>query len=137
MIETCLNFHTRRANRVLNRIYDGHLQACGLKSGQFTLLRVIERMKQTTNREIQDVMLIDQTTLTRTLKPLIRDGYIEVNPGEDLRVKLLSLSPQGKKLFLQATKYWQNAQDEVKRRLGAQYTKQLLAITNAVADLRV
>jgi len=134
-METCLNFYTRKANRVLNKIYDRHLQACGLKSGQFTILRVIDRQKQTTNHDLQGALLIDQTTLTRSLKPLIRDGLIAVKQGEDLRVKLLSLSPEGKKLFRKATKYWQNAQNEVKKRLGAKTSAQLLAITNAVAGL--
>ena len=134
-METCLNFYTRKANRVLNKIYDGHLQVCGLKGGQFTILRVIDKFKQTTNRELQDALLIDQTTLSRSLKPLIRDGFIEVRQGEDLRVKLLSLPPKGKKLLNEATSYWQDAQNEVKRRLGKKSSEQLLAITNHVAEL--
>ena len=134
-METCLNFYTRKANRVLNKIYDGHLQACGLKGGQYTILRVIENHKQTTNRELQDMLLLDQTTLSRSLKPLVRDGFLEVQQGEDLRVKLLSLSPKGKKLIKEATRYWQDAQNEVKRRLGKKSSEQLLAITNTVAEL--
>ena len=135
-MEACLNFHTRRANRVLNKIYDGHLQACGLKTGQFSILKVIQSRQPTTNREIQDVMLMDQTTLTRSLKPLIRDGFIEVQRGEDRRVKILSLSPGGKKLLREASKHWKIARDEVKRRLGRKFTQQLLTISNVVAELR-
>ena len=135
-METCLNFYTRKANRVLNKIYDSHLHASGLKVGQFTILRVIDSCKRTTNSELQEILLMDQTTLSRNLKPLIRDGYIKVMPGEDLRVKLLSLSPKGTRMFKEATKYWQRAQDEVKDRLGTEASEQLLAITDSVARLR-
>ena len=135
-MEQCLNLNMRKANRVLNSIYDGHLHVCNIKGGQYTILRVISKFKQTTNRELQDILLIDQTTLSRNLKPLIRDGLIDVNQGEDLRVKLLSLSPAGKKLFKQASKYWQKAQNEVKQRLGVESSRQLLAITDLVAGLK-
>jgi DNA-binding MarR family transcriptional regulator len=134
-MEYCLNFSMRKANRILNKIYDRHLQSCGLKCGQFTILRVIHAYKQTTNSQLQEAMLIDQTTLSRNLKPLIRDGYISVTQGEDLRVKLLSLSPEGKKLFKDARIHWQQAQKEVKQKLGKEGTEKLLEITEEVADL--
>jgi DNA-binding MarR family transcriptional regulator len=134
-MEHCLNFSMRKANRILNRIYDRHLQSCGLKGGQFTILRVINAYKQTTNSQLQEAMLIDKTTLSRNLKPLIRDGYISVTQGEDLRVKLLSLSPDGKNLFKDARKHWQQAQKEVKQKLGKDGTERLLEITGEVADL--
>ena len=134
-MEHCLNFSMRKANRALNKIYDRHLQGCGLKGGQFSILRVIDFYKQTTNTELQERMLIDQSTLSRNLKPLVRDGYISVSQGDDLRVKLLALSPEGKRLFAEATEHWQRAQKEVKQKLGKEETKKLFAITSLVADL--
>jgi len=132
-----MNFSMRKANRVLNSIYDGHLQSCGLKGGQYTILRTIDYFKKTSSSELQDVMFIDQTTLSRNLKPLIRDGYIDVNRGEDLRVKVLSLSPSGEKLYSEATKCWQNAQRDVKRRLGAEPAKQIFAVAKMIEGLKV
>ena len=98
LTEDCLHFFTRRANRAMNKIYDNHLQACGIKGGQFTLLRIIGYRGETTNSELQEMLLMDQTSLTRSLRPLIRDGYVEVSKGDDRRIKLLSLSPEGKEL---------------------------------------
>ncbi len=135
-MEHCLNFSLRRANRVLNKIYDRHLQECGLTGGQFTLLRVISLRKQTTNRELQNILLTDQTTLSRGLKPLIRNGYVDVSKGEDRRIKLLSLSVEGVLLFNEASKCWAASQEEVKVRLGEKSTEQLLAITDIVSNLK-
>jgi DNA-binding MarR family transcriptional regulator len=132
-MEDCLNFSTRKINRTLNKIYDKHLQSCGLKAGQFTILKVIYAYRQTTNTQLQEAMLIDQTTLSRNLKPLIRDGLISVSRGEDLRVKLLSLSDDGKDLYRDAAKHWQAAQREVKQKLGKDGTEKLLAVTKLIA----
>lgn len=134
-MEHCLNFSMRKANRTLNKIYDRHLQGCGLKGGQFSILRVIDHYKQTTNSELQEAMSIDQTTLSRNLKPLIRDGYISVSQGDDLRVKLLSLSAEGKSLFKEGTKYWQRAQKEVMQKLGKENTEKVIAIASLVAGI--
>lgn len=135
MTEECLNFNLRKANRVVNKIYDGHLQGCGLKSGQFTILRVINFRKQTTNRELQELMLIDQTTLSRGLKPLIRDGFIHVTQGEDLRVKLLALSPKGIALYKKAKKCWKKAQKDLTTRLGNDFPEELVSLAQKIAGL--
>ncbi|MFT5691122.1 MAG: DNA-binding MarR family transcriptional regulator [Oceanicoccus sp.] len=135
MIEECLNFNLRKANRVVNKIYDGHLQHCGVKSGQFTMLRVIHLHKQTTNRDLQALMLIDQTTLSRGLKPLIRDGFIQVTQGEDLRVKLLALSPKGIALYKEAKKCWKKAQTDLIKRLGSDFPEELVSLTQKIAAL--
>ena len=135
-MDLCLNFSLRKANRVLNKIYDRHMQACGLKSGQFSILKIIELRKQTTSTELKNIMVVDQTTLSRGLKPLIRDGYISVTPGEDARVKLLSLSAEGRKLHAQGNLLWEQAQESVKKQLGKDFSRQLLEITTVVAGLK-
>ena len=135
MFDVCLNFSVRKASRVLNKIYDRHLQDTGLKCSQFTILRVIDHLEQTTSLQLIDIMVIDQTTLSRSLKPLIRDGLIEVTPGEDRRYKLLSLTPQGKKSFKRASRAWQAAQEEIKSKLSGEQLDELLSVTDAVAHL--
>ena len=135
-MERCINFGIRKANRVLNQIYDGQLAKCGLKAGQYSILRALKEHKESTNRDLQDVLVIDQTTLTRGLKPLIRDGYIQSRPGEDQRVKLLCLSPQGKDLYKEATRHWKEAQGQVAARLGEVTMEQLFAISDSVVGLK-
>ena len=134
-MEQCLNFSLRRANRVLNRIYDRHLKECGLTGGQFTLLRVIKLCKTTTNSDLQNILLTDQTTLTRGLKPLIRDGYIHISKGEDMRINFLTLSTSGVVLFERALRCWAASQKELRDRLGSDSVNKLLSITDIVADL--
>jgi MarR family transcriptional regulator for hemolysin len=132
----CMNLSFRKASRVISQIYDRELAEVGLKCGQFSILRAVREMRQTTNAELQELLVLEQTTLTRGLKPLIRDGYIKIEPGLDRREKLLSLTTQGKHLYREADKKWQQAQDAVIRKLGRKTSEQMMEMNQALVALR-
>jgi DNA-binding MarR family transcriptional regulator len=132
----CINLSYRKASRVISQIYDHEFAETGLKCGQFSILRAIHHMHQTTNAELQDILVLDQTTLTRGLKPLIRDGYIMAIPGEDKREKLLSLTKNGIDLYNIADKKWQKAQDAVIKKLGRKTAEQMIEMNMALVALR-
>ncbi len=135
-INHCLNLELRKANRVLSQLYDRYLNACGLKTSQFSVLRAVYLLKTTTNSELQDVLVLDQTTLSRALKPLMRDGLIESRPGADRRQKQLSLSSKGKDLYREAKPHWENAQAFVAQKLGKQSRMDLLDLSHRVIALK-
>ena len=133
---SCMNLSYRKASRVISQIYDRELAEIGLKCSQFSILRAIRHMRQTTNAELQELLVLEQTTLTRGLKPLIRDGYIKTEPGLDKREKLLSLTAQGKDLYKKADKKWQRAQDAVVGKLGQGKSEQMLKLNETMVALR-
>ena len=132
----CMNLSFRKASRVISQIYDRELAEVGLKCGQFSIMRAVREMRQTTNAELQELLVLEQTTLTRALKPLIRDGYIKIESGLDRRQKLLSLTTQGKHLYRKADKKWQQAQDAVIRKLGHKTSEQMMKMNQALVALR-
>lgn len=134
--EQCLNLELRKANRVLSQLYDGYLQACGLKTSQFSILRAVRFLKKTTNSELQEVLVLDQTSLSRALKPLMRDGIIEAKPGMDRRQKELSLTAKGKALYKEAEVHWNKAQEFVSKSLGEESKQRLLAMSQSVVALK-
>ncbi len=131
----CLNLTLRKATRVMNKIYDQHLSACDLKGGQFTILRASYLLGETSNKQLQSVLVLDQTTLTRNLKPLIRDGYLDVQPGQDRRQKVLRLSEAGLEKYKQAEVFWFEAQKEVYQQLGPELSQQLLGLSETIVGL--
>jgi len=131
----CINLNLRRATRVMNRIYDGYLSDCGLKVGQFSILHAVHLLESTTSKVLQELMVLDQTTLSRNLKPLIRDDLLLAVEGEDKRQRLLSLTAAGKKKHEEANKVWKKAQQHVKRELGEEQTELLLGLSRDVAKL--
>jgi MarR family transcriptional regulator for hemolysin len=132
----CMNLSYRKASRVISQIYDRELAEVGLKCTQFSILSAVRYMKQTTNVELQELLVLEQTTLTRGLKPMIRDGYIKIEPGQDKREKLLSLTAEGKILFNNANKKWQQAQDTVVRKLGRKTAEQILEMNQTLVALK-
>ena len=131
-----MNLSYRKASRVISQIYDRELSACDIKCTQFSILRAIHILKRTTNAELQDQLALDQTTLTRGLKPLVRDGLIQVTTGSDRRQKFLSLTPAGRDLHKRASKHWTVAQQQVRERLGEDTTQQIIELNAALVALR-
>ncbi len=134
--EACINLSFRKATRVISKIYDRELADCGLKCTQFSILRATYLLNQTTNAQLQDRLVLDQTTLTRGLKPLIRDGLIQAEPGLDRRQRILSTTTKGKDLYRRAEKRWHRAQELMRKRLGQDKTEQMMELNNALVALR-
>ena len=136
-IENCFNLKIRQANRVLTSYYDEYLRDLGLKITQFSILRCLWYLKQAPQKELEKWLVLDQATLTRNLKPLIRDGYIQTHRSEeDGRITLVSLTDDGVTLYKQAQKRWKKAQENVSKKLGDDMSQKLLEVSEALLDLK-
>ena len=136
-IEPCFNLKLRQADRVLTSHYNGYLHECGIKVTQFSVLRSLWYMKRCSQQALEKALLVDQATLPRSLKPLLREGYIERTPDSaDRRVMLCSLTASGKALFKRAEKQWRLAQKSVEQQLGADAIGQLLAASSALIEMK-
>jgi len=69
-------------------------------------------------KQLADALAIDQTTLTRSLNLLERDGVIERGPHPDGRIKAMRLTSKGRRALEVARPLWARAQDKVLRELG-------------------
>ncbi|MBV1911745.1 MAG: MarR family winged helix-turn-helix transcriptional regulator [Kangiellaceae bacterium] len=135
IIDTCLNLELRKSTRIVTHFYESRLAAVGLKSGQFSILRAVNFLKQTTNKELQRILVLEQTTLSRSLKPLIRDELltIQANP-DDQRVKLISLSKEGVKTYDKALPLWLKAQSEIKALIGQEEAEKIQSLSKKLSE---
>lgn len=131
----CLNLKLRKASRALTRVYDKHLAVCGVNVGQFSILRAITFLEKTTNKELQSVLMLDQTTLSRNLKPLIRDGLLFTSEGEDRRQKDLQVTPLGAETYERSLVQWDKAQQQLRQHLGPEMSQMLIQLTDQIADI--
>jgi len=134
-IEACLNLELRKSARIITQYYESRLAQVGLKSSQFSILRAVYFSEQTTNKELQRILVLDQTTLSRGIKPLVRDKLLTItaNP-EDQRVKLISLSSKGRKTYDKALPLWQMAQNEIKAMIGKTETKNIETLSVKLSE---
>jgi len=113
---TCANL--RKAARSVTQAYDAALQPTGLKATQFTLLATLAKRGDGPLTRLADALVMDRTTLTRNLKPLIQRGLIRIEHEEDQRVRKVSLTATGRNLFESALPQWQQIQSRILEGLG-------------------
>ena len=135
--EPCYNLALRKSNRLITQFYEERLAPFGLKAGQFSILRAVHLLKTTTNKMLQQILVIDQTTLSRNLKPLTRDELvIFTTDTTDQRIKNISLSSKGEALYQEALPCWEQAQEDLNKQLGKDSTDAILLLSeNVVAAL--
>jgi DNA-binding MarR family transcriptional regulator len=134
---TCTCFHLRKASRVVTQIFDEVLQPSGVLVNQLTMLIAISLAGSISITRLAQELVMDRTTLTRNLKPLLRQGLIEVKPGEDQRRRVVSLTETGEVALVKALPLWEVAQTRVIEQLGSDKWSLLLSgLSETVALLR-
>lgn len=118
--DTCLCLHAQRAARALARRFDEALRPAGLTNGQFSLLMALNRPGPVGMQPVARLLAMDRTTLTAALKPLARDGLVEmaVDPA-DRRGRLLHLTAQGEAALAAAVPIWRGLHAAIEAGLPA------------------
>lgn len=102
----------RQASRIVTQMYDQALKPSGLKITQFGILRMLSAYPGLTTGALAEALVMDSTTLTRTLKIIQESNWIESVPGEDRRERRWSVTEAGKQRMEQALPLWKSAQKE-------------------------
>jgi DNA-binding MarR family transcriptional regulator len=113
----CLCAALRQASRAVSRFYDEELRGVGLRTTQYSLLRKLSRAGEVRQRDLGDLTSLDETTLTRNLRPLIDSGWVAIGTGEDRREKLVRLTEAGAAKLRKARPAWERAQERMRTRL--------------------
>src|ERR1700675_2086361 len=116
-LSPCVCNTLRMVTRAVTQLYDDALRASGLRVTQFSILATIARMDGANLRQLEDALALDQTTLTRSLTLLERDGVIERVPHPDGRIKAMRLTSRGRRALEMARPLWARAQADVLREL--------------------
>ena len=107
--DTCLCLHLQRAARALARRFDDALRPLGLTNGQFSLMMSLNRPEPPGMAAVASLLAMDRTTLSAALKPLERRALVKIaaNPT-DRRARLMTLTPKGRRLLVQAVPIWES-----------------------------
>lgn len=134
--EICSCGALRRATRNVSLMYDRLLADSGLTSGQYSILREIRRRGKTppTLGELAQGMVMDRTALTHTLKPMERDGLIELkHDADDRRARRVWITAKGMTMHEAAIASWRKAQQKFDRTIGQKEAAALRALLRIVA----
>ena len=131
----CLCFNVRKASRLVTQVYDEVMSDTGLRGTQFTILVVLALNEHITISRLAEALVMDRTTLTRNLKPLEKQGFIEIVPGADRRTRAVKITADGITILKKALPYWKKAQKKVSERFGSSRLSNLLSELRALQVL--
>jgi len=118
--DACLCLHVQRAARALARRFDEALRPVGLTNGQFSLLMALNRPRPPAIAPVARVLAMDRTTLTAALKPLEREGLVQVDVDPaDRRSRLLRLTARGHAVLAAAVPIWRDTHAAIEAGLPA------------------
>lgn len=115
----CLMGRIRMLNRVVTGVFDDQLRPFGIKANQLNLLVVIAKLGPIRRADIGRYIHVDPSTLTRNLKVMAANGWIEdVIVNEDERGLPVRATQQGLSLLEALEPAWSRAQAAARKLLG-------------------
>ena len=131
----CLCGALRQASRAVSRLYDEELRGVGLRTTQYSLLKVVAKAGQVRQGDLSGLTSLDETTLTRNLRPLLDARWIATRSGDDRREKLITITEAGTAKLAEAGPAWQRAQARMQKLLPEDTWQRLLAVLPELARL--
>ncbi|MBL8644352.1 MAG: winged helix-turn-helix transcriptional regulator [Rhodospirillaceae bacterium] len=133
IIEVCLALHLRRATRRLTRLYDKALAPYGLDTSQFNLLSVIAALEAAPLTTVAEILDVDPSTLSRTLKPLKAQNLLQIKGGRGRGGLTIKLTLQGNDTYNAASTAWKSAQGQTTAIIGETQVGRLLDLLDNLA----
>jgi DNA-binding MarR family transcriptional regulator len=126
-MENCLCFNLRWVARAVTQFFDAELRRHGIRPTQTPILGALRAKRAWSMGELSDWLGMERTTLVRNLRPLERDGLVQMTgAGRGGRVSV-SISAKGRKELEKATPAWRAAQQAVIRTLGRERWSAILS----------
>jgi len=137
----CTHTALRQASRQLTQVYDDGLAASGLTSSQALLMSRLHELGGApggTGPSLQALakrLSIQISALTHALRPLLRDGLLELHADpSDRRIKRAVLTGQGLKQTQQMYVLWEALNIRMDGVLGVGTATELRALATRVAS---
>jgi DNA-binding MarR family transcriptional regulator len=115
---SCAAFNFRRTARAVTRLYDLGLQPCGLRATQFAILTAVAKFQPVAISRIGEILVLDQTTLTRNLRLLQKQGLLDISPRSIRRQRFLTLTDKAAKALEIAVPLWRKVQADFLAAMG-------------------
>ncbi len=134
--ERCNCARIRRAARNITRYYDTTLAPSGLGAGQFTLLGCLLNYGAMRMVQLAELLAMDRATIGHNLRPLERDGLIEMTiDKDDRRARQITITPAGLARLKGAVPLWTEAQEHFESRFGVPEAEAMRGVMDIVGDM--
>ena len=132
----CACGNIRRAARSVTQYYDSYLKASGIRSTQLSVLLSISLNDGITVNEMADLLVMDQTTVTRNVAILEQRGYIISSAAvDDGRKRHLAVTDKGVEKLEEVMPLWDAAQSRLESNLGPERFRDMLKLIGQLITL--
>ena len=121
----CASFNFRRTARAVTKLYDEALQPAGIRSTQFTILVAVLKVQPVAIGKLGEILVIDRSTLTRSLRLLQKDGFLTVSKRGEKRQRFVSVTPKGEEALARAIPAWREIQARFVNTIGDAHWRDL------------
>jgi len=133
----CASFNFRRTARAVTSLYDMALEETGIRSTQFAILVGIAKNQPVSMGALADVLVIDSTTLTRSLRLLEKEGLVAISNRAAMRQRFLTITAKGKRTLARSLPAWRAAHARFVATIGSAYWIELRSELERLAHVAV
>ncbi len=133
----CASLNFRRTSRMVTRMYDLAMQESGVRSTQFALLVGIAKLQPVTMGTLATVLMLDRSTLSRSLRLLEKERMIEISKRAAMRQRFLKLTYSGEKALQRSLPLWRAAHARFVEAVGADYWLKLRNELEIIAKSKI
>lgn len=124
----CTDTKAHQFARLIRQHYDSELSKVGLRITQYRLLTEVLAHGPVRPCDLAETMSLSPSTLTRTLKPLISTGWVELGPGTDGRTRNVRITAAGRGKCAEGMPHWSVAQAKAHQLIGSRNVSTLHAL---------
>lgn len=132
----CVASNSRRAARAVTKLYDLELAPAGIRSTQFAVLIALAKSQPVSIGDLAETLLIDTTTLTRSLRLMRKEGLLTISERSTMRQRFVTLTREGDRALARSLPRWRKLQTRFIKAFGNEHWKVLhreLARLSAIA----
>ena len=132
--QACINAKLRRLHKLISSAYESKLKPFGLQGSMLSILFIIGKNKHINQKAVAEMLLLDQSTLSRDIKKLVDKSWVGMIKANDIRHSSLELTEEGYLFLEKVSPVWEKLHTTVEGILGTYNIQQIDNITTAIKN---
>ena len=131
----CICISIRKAANHISKVYDYELSVLDIKITQYSALKNIQALGNPSVNELSKTLDLERTTVLRNLDKLKKMDLISYKKDDVYKVKVISLTVNGKKKLNEAKVIWEKTQQKFLNAFGLNNKNQFESFMNKISKL--
>ena len=132
---SCMCISIRKAANHISKLYDHELSVLDIKITQYSTLKNIQALGNPSVNELSKKLDLERTTVLRNLDKLKKMDLISYKKNDVYKVKVISLTVNGRKKLNDAKVIWEKTQQKFLNAFGLNNKNQFDSLMNKISKL--